>query len=190
MAKSSGLLARFPQYFEDILGIPFPKDADLRQAKVPALIFVSYLVTGYIGLHLQSINTFATLIWPPSGIAFAAYLMYGSRVWSSVFLAAFFINISIGAPLLVALGIAFGNTLGPLIGTIVAKWYSNYNFEILRLRDNIGIIASAFLFPVLTASIGVGSLWWGNIVSAEAFTSTWITWWTGDVLGALVCAPF
>lgn len=156
-----------------------------------AAIFFFYVLTGLIGLTLQSVNTFATLIWAPSGIAFAAYLLYGYRVWPAILLAAFVINASLGAPLFVALVTAFGNTFGPLLGATFVKWYTGHDdLRALRLRGNIAIIASAFGVPLITATIGVGSLWFGGLVSSGAVGATWGTWWIGDMLGILVCAPF
>lgn len=191
MTSLSNILNASYSYIEDVTGISIRRrEIDEKFLRLFVLIFISYVLTGYGGLHLQSVNTYATLIWPPSGIAFAAFLFYGARVWPGVFFGAFVVQALAGAPLPIAIFIAFGNTLGPLVGTALAKWYSNYNFEVLRLRDNVGIIGSAFIVPVITATIGVGSLWLGNALPLHSFSETWGTWWLGDALGTIVCAPF
>lgn len=167
-----------------------PQTVDLSQNRLLAIIFFAYLITGYVGLHTPAVSAFASLIWPPAGIAFAAFLLYGYRVWPAVFFAAFIVNSTVGVSLPIALCMAIGNTLGPIAGVSFAKWYSNYDFEVLRLRDNIGIIGSAFVVPFITATVGVGGLWLGGVIHAEMFAGAWTAWWMGDLLGTLILAPF
>jgi signal transduction histidine kinase/ActR/RegA family two-component response regulator len=156
-------------------------------------VFLIYLVTARLGLSVHTVNTFAALIWPPSGIALAVFILYGGRIWPAIFCAAFLVNISIGAPLLAALGIAFGNTLGPALGAHFLKWYtaySSYHPSLPRLRDNVGIMLNSVFVPLATASIGVGSLWFDGKIPPLEFWHTWGTWWLGDLLGILIITPF
>lgn len=91
-----------------------PKDARttlLYVAKLMALAAV-YYVTARLGLHYASIGQSVSLIWPPSGIAFAALTLLGYRYWPGVALGAFLANAGTDIPLAAALGIACGNTLG------------------------------------------------------------------------------
>jgi signal transduction histidine kinase/ActR/RegA family two-component response regulator len=161
-------------------------------ARIFAIFFI-YLVTARLGLAVDSVNTFAALIWPPSGIALAAFILYGWRIWPAIFCAAFLVNVSVGAPLLSAFGIAIGNTLGPLLGAHFLRWYSSYSSyhpALPRLRDTIGIMLNAAFVPLLTASVGVGSLWLGGKIPSPEFWHTWGTWWLGDLLGILILTPF
>lgn len=177
------------EYEESELSAREEADSALRIAG----IFFVYLITARVGLGLHDVNTFATLIWPPSGIALAAFILYGSRIWPAVFCAAFLANASVGAPLLVALSIGAGNTLAPAVGSYLLKWYaaySSYHPALPRVRDNVGIMAAAALIPVLAATIGVGSLWLGDEVAEGAIAATWGTWWLGDALGILIFTPF
>src|SRR2546428_13593140 len=76
-----------------------------------ALLFAAYFVTARLGLLLGAVAGFATLVWPPTGIALAALWVFGSRLWPGVFAGALCVNLVAGAPLPAALGIAAGNTL-------------------------------------------------------------------------------
>src|SRR5438552_3385118 len=82
-----------------------------------ALLFAAYFVTARLGLLLGAVVGFATLVWPPTGIALAALRLYGLALWPGVFAGALGVNLAVGAPLPVALGIAAGNTLEALAGT-------------------------------------------------------------------------
>src|SRR6266478_10124314 len=52
------------------------------------VIGVAYFVLAKVGLTLASIHPSATPIWPPTGLALAAVLLRGLRVWPAIFLAA------------------------------------------------------------------------------------------------------
>src|SRR3972149_7425282 len=88
----------------------------LRRYGLEAGLFAAYFLTGRIELSLNPVDTFATLLWLPSGIALAALFLYGYRLWPVIMLAAFAVNVSIGAGFMVSLGIAAGETLQALGG--------------------------------------------------------------------------
>src|SRR4051812_41911652 len=73
-------------------------------------VFVVYFAAAKLGLKIDAVSGFATLVWPPTGIALAAILLYGYRLWPAIALAAFLVNLMTGAPFLVACGIGIGNT--------------------------------------------------------------------------------
>src|SRR5262247_3028080 len=61
---------------------------------VVALIFVglTYFTLAYFGLQHASINPSATPIWPPTGFAIAAVLLWGYRIAPAIFIGAFLVN--------------------------------------------------------------------------------------------------
>jgi PAS domain S-box-containing protein len=158
-------------------------------AQVVALATL-YLVAARAGLVLDAVAGFAALVWPPSGIALAALLTRGYRLWPGVFLGAFFANVLTGAPLLVAFGIGAGNTLEALLGAYALGRIPGFRNSIDRLRDVLGLIVlAAASSTTVSATIGVSSLYLGGIVSLEHFWGTWRAWWLGDLIGDLLVAP-
>ena len=90
----------------------------LRVFTVPLILALAYFVTGRLGLMLPAFGsniTHITLLWLPTGIAVAALLRCGFGCWPGVALGAVAVNVAIGTALPVALCIAVGNTLGPLV---------------------------------------------------------------------------
>src|SRR6185436_17673292 len=85
------------------------------------IIAVVYIVTAWIGLHIHPVNTFATLIWPPTGIALSALVLFGYRVWPAIAIGAFVANFMVGGSILVALGISVGNTFEALLGAFILR---------------------------------------------------------------------
>jgi len=41
------------------------------------LLFVAYFVTARLGLLMDAVAGFATLVWPPTGIALAGLVLFG-----------------------------------------------------------------------------------------------------------------
>lgn len=156
-----------------------------------ASVFAAYFITGKIGLSFYAVNGFATLIWPPTGIALAALLLWGGRLWPAIALGAFSLNLFIGASPPVACGIAIGNTLEALVGAYLLRRYIGFDPRLARLRDSFGLIVYAgFLAPMIAATVGTLALLMGGVITHAHTTLTWLTWWTGDALGVLSISPF
>ena len=83
-----------------------------------AVVTLLYFATGKLGLALAFVNPNATAIWPPTGIALAAYLLLGARVWPAILAGAFLVNITTSGSGLASLVMAVGNTYEGLLGRI------------------------------------------------------------------------
>ena len=79
------------------------------------LLALAYFAFGRLGLAIPYVGTHITLIWLPTGIAVAALLRWGYRYWPGIFLGALLTNFTLDAHLLLAISIALGNTLSPLL---------------------------------------------------------------------------
>lgn len=154
------------------------------------LLAAAYFATARLGLALGTVSGFAALAWAPTGIALAALLIGGYRLWPAILVAACAVNMVAGAPPAVALGIGIGNTLEALTAALLLKRYVHFEFAMERIRDVAGLVGVAGgLATVISATIGVASLWLGGIVHTQAVSATWLAWWVGDVIGALVVTP-
>ena len=149
-----------------------------------------YVVAARLGLMMDAIAGFATLVWPPSGLALAALLILGPRLWPGVFVGAFVANLLTGAPIPVALGIGVGNTLEAVIAAYALRRIPGFALSLERLADVVGLIVlAAGLSTTVSATIGVASLQLGGIIFAGQFGETWRAWWLGDVMADLLVAP-
>jgi signal transduction histidine kinase/ActR/RegA family two-component response regulator len=138
---------------------------------------------------MDAVSGFATLVWPPSGLALAGLLLLGRRLWPGIALGAFLVNAWMGAPPPVAVGIALGNTLE----AVAAAWLLGrleFSSALTRLRDaSAYVVVAATAATALGATIGTLSLFSGHIVLPAHFGETWRAWWLGDAIGVLVVAP-
>ena len=154
------------------------------------VIAVAYVFFAEIGFSMAFATRQVTAVWPPAGIAVAALLLGGYRLWPGIWLGAFLSNAISHEPLLTAAGIAAGNTLGPLLGTYLLRRFTAFDAALERLRDVIGLVVlGSALAMVVTATNGVLNLVASGIVSWSKFGSVWLLWWTGDAMGVLLVAP-
>src|SRR5437868_15536556 len=79
-------------------------------------IGVIYFALAKGGLALASINPSATPIWPPTGVALAAVLLWGYRTWPAIFTAAAIANMTTAGSVATAIAIATGNSLEAVVG--------------------------------------------------------------------------
>ena len=94
----------------------------LEEALVLAAV---YFGCGAFGLSLALVNKSASAVWPPSGIALAALLLGGIRLWPGVFAGAFLVNILTQGSVATSLAIATGNTLEAFIGAKLVFRFAN-----------------------------------------------------------------
>jgi signal transduction histidine kinase len=147
------------------------------------------VVVARLGLMLEAVAGFATLVWAPTGIALAALLRYGNGVWPGIAIGAFVANVLTGAPVPVALGIGTGNTLEALAAAYVLGAVG-FHRSLDRVRDALALVLFAAIgSTVLSATIGVASLLLGGLLPAGNVGETWRAWWVGDLIGDLVVAP-
>ncbi|MDH2354170.1 MASE1 domain-containing protein [Bradyrhizobium sp. SSUT18] len=153
-------------------------------------IGVIYFVLAKGGLTLASINPSATPIWPPTGVALAAVLLRGYWTWPAIFIAAMIANATTAGSVATAIAIATGNTLEAIVGAyLVNRWSSGCNtFSRPDSVAKFALICIVIATPI-SASIGLTSLAAAGYIDRTDFVNAWVTWWLGDVTGALVIAP-
>jgi PAS domain S-box-containing protein len=151
-----------------------------------------YIVTARFGLAIDAVAGFATLVWPATGIALAALVIWGYRMWPGVAIGAALANAFTAdthAP--TVLGITLGNTLEALAGAYLLR-RGGFRASLERVRDVIALVGlAAVVSTTISATIGVSSVWLDDqIRSADELPSAWRVWWLGDMGGDLLVAPF
>src|SRR5690349_9444280 len=107
-----------------------PRPADwIRMSAIAAL----YILSARIGLTLDAVGGFATVVWAPTGIALAALLLFGPVVFPGVLVGAVVANLLTGAPMLTATGIGIGNTLEAVVGAWGLRRISHFRSDLDRL---------------------------------------------------------
>jgi integral membrane sensor domain MASE1 len=149
-----------------------------------------YALAGKFGLQLALFHPSATPVWPPTGISLAAFLLLGYWVWPAIFLGAFAVNVTTAGSTVSSLAIATGNTLEGLIGALLIKYVANGRRCFAQQADTLKFVLLAAIFSTaVSATFGVTSLALGGYADWQNYGSIWVTWWLGDVVGALLVTP-
>ena len=150
----------------------------------------AYYASGRFGLSLAFLNASASAVWPPTGLALAALVLWGYRLWPGVFIGAFLVNVTIDGSMLTSLAIASGNTLEALLGAwLVARFCNGLKvFDRAVSVFHFALLAAA-LSTLVSATIGAISLELGGFVKTAQFWPVWGTWWVGDMVSDIVIAP-
>jgi diguanylate cyclase (GGDEF)-like protein len=154
-----------------------------------AAVFAVYFGLGLIGLVVAGvgINNSATAVWPPSGFALAALLMFGRGAWRAVFAGAFFVYFLTSVDLLKSLALGIGNTFEAVVGAVLIERFAA-GIDVFRSsRTVFRFAAVTMLSTSIAATMGaVGTIFsegWSD------FGYTWLTWWLGNLTGTFVIAP-
>src|SRR6059058_1532844 len=122
-----------------------------RLVAILALAAVYYGAAKF-GLALAYENSSVTAVWPPTGIALAALLLGGYRLWPGVALGAFLANAWTDVPILTALGITVGNTLEALVGAYLLRRVADFRPALERVRDVVALAALAAIASTLISA--------------------------------------
>lgn len=159
------------------------------------LIALAYAALAHLGLRFAIPPGYATAVWPPSGLALAAVLIWGHWAALGVFLGSFLVNAwltGIGAmnALLLPAGIAAGSALQASVGRILITRYSSPPWSFLQLRQALFIILlGGPLACLVSTTVGNSILFMMGRFEGGGFSDSWFNWWVGDALGVLVFAP-
>jgi PAS domain S-box-containing protein len=156
-----------------------------------AIAFFAYFIAGKLGqatANLRSSNLGP--VWPAYGVAVAAILLCGYRVWIGIAGAAFLVAFLSPVPLLAAAGQAAGATVAALTGVFLLRRVARFDASLSRLRDALALIVFGALgSTIVSASAGVSALYATHVQAYSGLGSAWTIYWLGDSTGVLLVTP-
>jgi signal transduction histidine kinase len=153
------------------------------------VLAIAYFIAGKLGLMLASLHASASPVWPPAGIALAAMLLFGYRVWPAIFVGAFLVNLTTAGNVGTSLAIAAGNTLEALAGAWLVNRFGDGKSFCDRPQGVFKFAIAAAISTLISAAIGVTSLALAGFANWSSYGAIWLTWWLGDVTSDLVVTP-
>ncbi|MGZ5912097.1 MAG: MASE1 domain-containing protein, partial [Reyranella sp.] len=161
-----------------------------RYTGILLAVALAYFVFAKLGLTLASVNPSASPIWAPTGIALAAVLLGGLRIWPAVLAGAFAANATTAGTLETSAVIAAGNTLEAVVGGfLIGRWSGGAKTFSTPAQVAKFALVSVGPATIISASVGVTTLCVAGLAEWAKFSPIWITWWLGDAAGALVVTP-
>src|SRR5438270_7158262 len=146
----------------------------LNPRKIPTLpaigaLTLIYLVAGKLSLLLAFPHKSASPVWPPAGIALAALLILGYRVWPAIFVGAFLVNLTTAGNIFTSLGIASGNTLEALLGAWLVNKFANGERVFDRPQEVFKFALAALISTTVAPTLGVTSLAIGGFAQWSSY---------------------
>src|SRR6266404_6884192 len=167
------------------------KNLKITNVGVIAIVAGLYFLAAKLGLSLAFLNASVSPVWPPTGVAIALVFLLGYRSAPGVLLGALIANYFLtDVSLATAAGISIGNTLEATTAVYLVRRFVgsanpfNRAIDVLKFVVFAGILSTA-----ISATIGNVSLCLGGAASWNNFGWLWLTWWSGDAVGALVITP-
>lgn len=158
--------------------------AGVRDVVGSLLLAAIYVCAGRVGLTLDPVDGFTVLAWPSAGVAFAAILVFGVRLWPGVALGALATSMWVGLPVAASLGAAVAETVEVVLASLLLR---NLGFSSMeRLRDVACLLVVCAATTAIGATAGAGALFAGDAIYAHLLGATWRAWWLGDCAGAVV----
>ena len=161
----------------------------MRRALQVALLAAVYYAAAKLSLLLAIPPGYATAVWPPSGIALAALLLRGTRLWPGIWIGSFAANVTVAGNLLAAGVIATGSALEVhVIAALLSRTIGvPRRFE--RVRDVAVFVGLTVGGAVIAPTVALLPLATIYPLPPLELLSNWWTWWQGDACGMLIVAP-
>ncbi|KAA0265628.1 MAG: GAF domain-containing protein, partial [Chloroflexi bacterium] len=150
---------------------------------------VVYHLAARVGLKMAYVQYNTSPVWPPTGIALAALLIFGYNIWPGISLGVLLGSLLTGADPVVAVGITIANTLEALAGAYLLKRVVKFHNFMDRIRDVVGLGVVSLFSAAISATFGTITLMLVGQADTSVFWAIWSTWWVGNLLGALVVTP-
>jgi len=128
-------------------------------------------------------------VWPASGIALAGMLLFGYRVWPSVWLGSALAYITVDSSPVGAALMGAGGTLEALAAAALVRRCIGLPRSFERGEDVVEFIAIAALSSAIAATTAAALLAWPHLPAPQALAWTWWTRWQADAMGIVVVAP-
>ena len=164
------------------------------------ILALGYFLGGYVGSFLAIPSSHASSIWPAAGIALAGIVTYGTSVIPGIWLGAFFTQIfillditnpeNIPTLLVIASIVSTAATAQAVIGGWLIKRYVGANNPLIDVNSIFHFFAfGGPLSCIISASIGITTLYTEGFITLENIAFRWMTWWVGDIIGVLIFTP-
>ena len=159
---------------------------------------LGYWLLGHASNVLAIPPGFASPIWPAAGFALMCVTQWSRWASIGVFAASFLLNLhfanasitSLDTAWLSSAVIAFGSSCQVLLAHTLICRVTVFPGELSKTRDTafFGLLAGP-ASCVASASIGVTTLWYSNIINTTEYLQNWFNWWIGDSIGVMLFAP-
>jgi len=163
------------------------------------LVSLAYIALGWLASGLAVAGGYASPVFPAAGLALAAVLYLGPQVLPGVWIGSVALHLLLAyvngalniADTIAAMAIASGATAQAWLGrALIQRWQGDE----WRTLDNTTAVFRFLLLGgpaacVVSASIGILSLFLTGVLTRPALPFAWWNWFAGDTFGVLTFTP-
>lgn len=168
----------------------------MRQAAGILITACLYALSSLLGFSLAAANSLISPVWPATGIAFAAVLIFGNSALLGIFIGCYIANAHMFLmdgfsffALFLMLIPAIGGVIQAYVGKVALKKFSgSYNIFQNTRSVLVFILVSAFGACLINASISTPLLVSIGQVPLAEMPHKWSTWWIADAVGVVAVA--
>ncbi len=153
------------------------------------VLAVIYTLAARLGSSFATAVGNITLFWPASGIALAALIIFGHRLWPGILIGAFIGDMLTTGNIIASIGMSIGSTTSALLGALLLSKLMGKENPLSRTINLYKFFVIALTSPILAAIIGTTMLITTGVVDESNFNSIALTWWLGDTAGIFVFTP-
>jgi signal transduction histidine kinase/class 3 adenylate cyclase len=156
-------------------------------------VAIAYYITAELSFTLASLPGNVTAVWPTSGIALAAILIWGYPIGIGLLIGSFAIELKTNGlnrtGLVLTLITASAPVLAALIGAYWVKATHN-PYPLRRVKHTVYLLAlGGVLSTLFDALIGCIGLCLTGEAPWSSFGIIFFSWWMGDTMGVFIITP-
>lgn len=153
------------------------------------LVAVAYFAAARLVPPAGTLAGQALVFSPAAGIALAALLLLGYRVWPGVWLAAALAGVTVQGSLFDAALLGVGGTLEAVVAALLVRRCIGLPRSFESGEDVVEFVAIAALSSAIGATAVTAVIAWSDLSASQGVASTWWMQWQADAMGIVVIAP-
>ncbi len=167
-----------------------PAQQEMSVFVLVILLAAGYLATALGGLAVSRQAGNVATLWPPNGMLVAALLLATPRRWKEVLIAgalgSMLANLLNGSSALAAVSISIANLVEATIAATIIRRQTGRRVLFQHSSDVVVLISASVLAALVAGALSATS---AKLLMNVPFTTVFIKWVLGDVLGLLVVMP-
>jgi len=156
-----------------------------------ASVTLVHFLAGRLGVKLAFVHPYVTPVWIPSGVALAAFILFGYRMWPAVLVGTFLDHATRAGFVPNTFSVPFVSTLQGLASAYLANKFA-------KGAKAFDTAKGVFLFVLLACvcatlinpTVNVGMEYLRGSIAPTDFGFGWLTSWLAHGIGNLLIAPF
>ena len=159
----------------------WPKEKVIRIGGV----FITYVIAAQLSRFLFHGGTAPAVIWLPAGIAWAALILWGYKLWPAIAAGSLVFYSINDVPFAVAIAGSFGNAFEVFLAAYFLQ-KANFDRTLARSYDVFLLLVAALFVTTIVPTVVLLA----SKLTLSTATITWSQRWLGELLSVTILTPF